>query len=69
MSGIRNRNCSGGGGLETMLSFLQRFLFDQYWKEQVFVEIASLLASGTDLGALGVVFLRLFRNLEEGVRS
>jgi len=46
VSGIRNRNCSGGGELEAMLSFLQRFLFVQYWKEQVAIDIASLLASG-----------------------
>lgn len=69
MSAISNRNCSGGGELETMLSFLESFLLDQYWKEQVFLEVASLLASGTDLGVWCVVFLGLFRNLEEGVRS
>lgn len=28
--------------------FFKRFLFDQCWKEQVLLEIASLLASGAD---------------------
>lgn len=43
VSGIRNRSYSGGAKLEMMLNFLQRFLFDQCWKEQVFLEMACVL--------------------------
>lgn len=35
---------------------------DQYWKEQVVMELANLLASETGLGIWGVVFLELFRS-------
>lgn len=47
-----------------MLSFSQRFLFYQCWQEHVVLEVASLLASGTDLGLGGLFswgFLGIWR--------